>query len=66
MVYLNRKGVSQSVTTINDIMTGKKKCLQLSGVFPDPIGKMMGYTDQMDALMYLKKGHCRKANKFSL
>lgn len=58
--------MSQSVTTINDIVIGKKKCLQFSGVFPDPVGKMMGYTDEMDALMYLKKGHCRKAKNFSL
>lgn len=56
----------QSVTTINHIMIGKKKCLQFSGVFPDPIGKMMAYTDEMDALMYLKKDHCRKGNNFSL
>lgn len=65
MVYLNWKGVSQSVNTINDIMIGKKKSLQFSGVFPDPTGKM-GYTDEMHALMYLKKSHCKKVNKFSL
>lgn len=47
-------------------MIGKKKCLQFSGVFPDPTGKMMGYTDEMDALMYLKKGHFRKVKNFSL
>lgn len=47
-------------------MIGKKKCLQFSGVFPDPIGKTMSYKDETDALMYLKKGHRRKVNKFSL
>lgn len=66
MAYLNRKGVSQSVTAINDIMIEKKKRLQFSGVFPDPIGKVMGYKDEMDALMHPENGHCRKVNKFSL
>jgi len=43
-----------------------KKCLQFSGVFPVPIGKMIGYTDKMDALLYHKNVHCRKVKKFSL
>lgn len=44
----------------------EKKCLQFSDVYPVPIGKMMGYTDKMDALLYLKNGPCRKVKKFSL